>query len=75
MPRIDQDLNTLYAIPGAPPPLARPSGCPFHPRCDQRFDRCGRDLPALLPVGLSRVACHLLDGHQHDGHQHDGKGA
>jgi peptide/nickel transport system ATP-binding protein/oligopeptide transport system ATP-binding protein len=63
VPRIDQDLNTLYAIPGAPPPpLARPSGCPFHPRCDQRFDRCGKDLPALLPVGMSRVACHLLDG-------------
>jgi peptide/nickel transport system ATP-binding protein len=71
VPRIDQDLNTLYAIPGAPPPpLARPGGCPFHPRCDQRFERCDKDLPVLLPVGLSRVACHL-----HDGHQHDRKGA
>ncbi|BBD35307.1 ABC transporter [Aminobacter sp. Y103A] len=71
VPRIDQDLNTLYAIPGAPPPpLARPGGCPFHPRCDQRFERCDKDLPMLLPVGLSRVACHL-----HDGHQHDRKGA
>ncbi len=63
VPRIDQDLGALYAIPGAPPlPLARPAGCPFHPRCDQRFARCEKDLPALLPVGASRVACHLLDG-------------
>jgi peptide/nickel transport system ATP-binding protein len=52
VPRIDQDLSTLYAIPGAPPPpMARPSGCPFHPRCDQRFSRCDKELPVLLPVG------------------------
>lgn len=66
VPRIDQDLHQLYAIPGAPPPpLARPSGCPFHPRCDKRFDRCDKQRPALLPLSMTRVACHL----------HDGKGA
>jgi len=62
VPRIDQDLGKLYAIPGAPPPpLARPSGCPFHPRCSSAFDRCRSELPAVLNVGVERVACHLHD--------------
>jgi len=62
VPRIDQDLHKLYAIPGAPPPpLARPSGCPFHPRCSESFDRCVSELPAVLNVGGERVACHLHD--------------
>jgi len=62
VPRIDQDLGTLYAIPGAPPPpLARPSGCAFHPRCEKRFAPCDREQPALLSIGRTRVACHLHD--------------
>ncbi len=62
VPRIDQDLGQLYAIPGAPPPpFARPSGCAFHPRCSESFARCVRDVPAVLPVGGERVACHLHD--------------
>ncbi|QMV04200.1 ATP-binding cassette domain-containing protein [Devosia sp. D6-9] len=62
VPRIDQDLHKLYAIPGAPPPpLARPSGCPFHPRCSEAFDRCRSELPVVLDVAGERVACHLHD--------------
>ncbi len=63
VPRIDQDHAKLYAIPGAPPPpMNRPNGCTFHPRCDQRFERCSQDVPVMLPVGRTRVACHLHDG-------------
>ncbi len=62
VPRIDQDLQTLYAIPGAPPPpLARPNGCPFNPRCGDAFERCRLELPAVLSLGGERVACHLHD--------------
>ncbi len=62
VPRIDQDLAALYAIPGAPPPpMNRPSGCTFHPRCDQRVQCCALELPATLQVGRTRVACHLHD--------------
>ena len=63
VPRIDQDLDKLYAIPGAPPaPIARPGGCAFHPRCSQSFARCSVELPRLLTVGQgARVACHLHD--------------
>ncbi|WP_254741920.1 ABC transporter ATP-binding protein [Alsobacter ponti] len=60
VPRIDQDLDRLYAIPGAPPPpFARPTGCAFHPRCDAAFAPCLRDVPAVLPVEGGRAACHL----------------
>lgn len=51
--------HELVAIPGAPPsPFARPSGCPFHPRCPRALDVCGTERPALLEGDRgSRVAC------------------
>ena len=64
VPRIDAGDRPLVAIPGSPPtPARRPSGCAFHPRCPQRFDRCETAIPALVGVGQGRrVACHLHDG-------------
>lgn len=62
VPRIDQDFAALYAIPGAPPPpMARPSGCPFHPRCDRNHEPCLHELPLLRETATGRVACHLHD--------------
>jgi peptide/nickel transport system ATP-binding protein len=42
-----------------PDPIHPPSGCPFHPRCQQRFARCDNERPALLADDLGHVACHL----------------
>jgi oligopeptide/dipeptide ABC transporter ATP-binding protein len=48
-----------------PSPMNPPSGCAFHPRCPQAFDRCPKEVPRLQ--GVSRpgppreVACHLYD--------------
>jgi oligopeptide/dipeptide ABC transporter ATP-binding protein len=44
---------------GDPPsPIHRPGGCPFHPRCPIARDRCGKDVPTLLPGPAGgRVAC------------------
>lgn len=45
-----------------PSPSRPPSGCPFHPRCPQAFERCSTEVPAPLPAGDGRTAaCHLLD--------------
>jgi peptide/nickel transport system ATP-binding protein len=43
-----------------PSPIDRPTGCHFHTRCPQAFDRCRGEEPALrqLPDG-PLVACHL----------------
>ena len=41
-------------------PVKRPSGCHFHPRCAQAFDRCRSEAPALLQVQPDHwVSCHL----------------
>lgn len=50
-------------LEGEPPsPFAPPSGCPFHPRCPKRFDRCVVEEARLKPVeGGHLVACHLYD--------------
>jgi len=38
---------------------ALPSGCPFHPRCPQRFDTCETTRPELRLVNGHHAACHL----------------
>ncbi|MEO8627018.1 MAG: ABC transporter ATP-binding protein, partial [Betaproteobacteria bacterium] len=55
----------LAQIDGSMPRLdAIPSGCPFHPRCPQRFERCDRERPPLLAVDDRLTACWLYDsGH------------
>ena len=48
----------LTQIGGTPPDLATPpSGCPFHPRCRQRVERCDQDEPGLEPRGAGLAAC------------------
>jgi oligopeptide/dipeptide ABC transporter ATP-binding protein len=44
-----------------PHPFNRPSGCPFHPRCDDVMpDRCPKAVPVLHSVGQRRaVSCFL----------------
>ena len=59
----DDDGGRGGSIPGAPPRLDQPIvGCPFHPRCDRRFDRCFGERPVLKRVdGAHAAACHLND--------------
>ncbi len=43
-----------------PNPIDPPGGCPFHPRCPERLDRCTREPPpAVEPEAECRVWCHL----------------
>jgi oligopeptide/dipeptide ABC transporter ATP-binding protein len=42
-----------------PSPIARPSGCPFHPRCDRATAECRSEAPSLRPLDTGHaVACH-----------------
>jgi len=64
IPRLDRLNERLSAIPGdIPSPLARPSGCPFHTRCDQaiagRCETTGPDSIRISPTHV--VSCHLHD--------------
>jgi oligopeptide/dipeptide ABC transporter ATP-binding protein len=45
-----------------PSALNPPPGCPFHPRCPLKSDRCVQELPALAAVAPEhRAACHFRD--------------
>ena len=60
MPRIDTpSRQRLAAIPGLPPDLGQlPSGCPFHPRCQQAGDRCRQAYPEVVIASPThRSAC------------------
>jgi oligopeptide transport system ATP-binding protein len=49
IPRWDEArTDHLAAIDGQPPDMLRPpSGCPFHPRCEFRLERCDKEMPPL----------------------------
>jgi peptide/nickel transport system ATP-binding protein len=50
LPQIDGTMPRLTAIP---------TGCPFHPRCADSFDRCRRERPDLMPARETEAACWL----------------
>ncbi len=54
-----QMRQRLSAIPGAVPhPENKPSGCPFHPRCDKADERCRNELPPQLEIESGhKVSC------------------
>jgi oligopeptide/dipeptide ABC transporter ATP-binding protein len=46
-----------------PSPAAPPSGCRFHTRCPEAFDRCAREAPSLVPTANGgRSRCFLAGG-------------
>ena len=46
----------------APSPWNYPTGCRFHPRCPEVFERCDQHTPTLQQRAIDRwVACHLYD--------------
>ncbi|MBM7837344.1 oligopeptide transport system ATP-binding protein [Alkalihalobacillus xiaoxiensis] len=48
MPTLDTENESLNAIAGNPPNIAKlPSGCSFHPRCPWATDACTEKVPAL----------------------------
>ena len=70
LPSLEQK-EAARGIPGLMPSLLnKPTGCPFHPRCPDAFERCKVEEPKLRAVGIStvgtstvgtnrNVACHL----------------
>jgi peptide/nickel transport system ATP-binding protein len=44
-----------------PSPARPPSGCRFHTRCPEVFDRCPREMPALYRIADGASRCFLCD--------------
>lgn len=63
IPRVAGRSGERKPLSGEVPSPARPpSGCRFHPRCPQVFDRCPREAPRLYPVGAGTDAEAVLVG-------------
>jgi peptide/nickel transport system ATP-binding protein len=61
MPTVERKLAAMMPIDGSPPSmLAPPPGCPFHPRCPHRFDRCPLEVPPLTRSGDGHLDACLL---------------
>lgn len=60
VPRMTKTSERLPAIPGSPPTIFnRPSGCPFHPRCQRATEICSEEKPLLRKLEAAHlVACH-----------------
>jgi oligopeptide/dipeptide ABC transporter ATP-binding protein len=56
LPNREKRGQRLYSIPGTVPnPAYKPSGCPFHPRCQHAIQTCREQYPGMCDYG---------DGHQ-----------
>jgi oligopeptide/dipeptide ABC transporter ATP-binding protein len=41
-----------------PSPVNPPQGCVFNTRCWKAQDKCRTEVPQLMTIGKSQVACH-----------------
>jgi len=69
VPGVETSLEDLEEIPGSVPRLIDPpSGCRFHPRCQEKGENCTARTPILKEVGPDhRVACHEVLGPEEEG--------
>ncbi len=60
IPRVAGGPETRKPLSGEVPSPARPpSGCRFHPRCPEAFERCPTQVPSLYPVPHGKSRCFL----------------
>jgi peptide/nickel transport system ATP-binding protein len=64
LPDIEKDVERLKPIKGLmPDPMHLPSGCPFHPRCDNVMPQCSEVVPKQTKIGEGHyVRCLLFEG-------------
>ncbi|MGC5328474.1 ABC transporter ATP-binding protein [Brevibacillus sp. SYSU BS000544] len=57
IPKIEEDLDRLYSIPGnVPIPGSLTVGCRFAPRCEHVTDKCRSHMPKLTEVSEGHLA-------------------
>jgi len=66
LPSLSKRGKHLHSIPGTvPDPAFKPSGCPFHPRCDHAVDDCRKELPPMCDNGDGHLSrCPVLFDHE-----------
>ena len=68
-PTVDDDVETLYNIPGfVPNPVDMPNYCYFRDRCDRCMEKCAGDYPELIKVtDTHSVSCYLYNQMKEEG--------
>jgi len=69
VPGVETSLSDLEEIPGSVPRLINPpTGCRFHPRCEEKGENCSGEVPRLKRVGPDHeVACHKIEVQESEG--------
>ena len=58
-PEAEKTRERILLSGDLPSPINPPSGCVFRTRCWKATEKCKTDVPQLLQVGNSQVACHF----------------
>lgn len=60
---VERERKHIVLSGEVPSPINAPTGCPFHPRCQNAMECCKRERPELRKIGERHfVACHLFNG-------------
>ena len=58
-PRTEKTRERIILSGDLPSPVNPPTGCVFNTRCWKAQDKCRTEVPELLQIGSSQVACHF----------------
>ena len=58
-PRTERTRERIILTGDLPSPINPPSGCVFNTRCWKAQDKCRTEVPQLVQLGASQVACHF----------------
>jgi peptide/nickel transport system ATP-binding protein len=63
LPTLDPDAPKapVRSLGDISSPVHPPSGCRFHPRCAEAFERCPREAPELYATGQGVSRCFLVE--------------
>jgi oligopeptide/dipeptide ABC transporter ATP-binding protein len=53
-----KDYEQIILTGEMPSPLNPPSGCRFHTRCSEAFEKCSKEIPERKTFGTHQVNCH-----------------
>jgi oligopeptide/dipeptide ABC transporter ATP-binding protein len=61
-PRLEAQRKHILLKGEVPSPLFPPSGCTFHPRCEEAFEGCSANPPRMKEIAPGHfVSCHLYE--------------
>ncbi|ABR31232.1 peptide ABC transporter substrate-binding protein [Thermosipho melanesiensis] len=61
-PKVEKSRKKIILSGNVPSPIARPSGCFFHPRCPYKTEKCEKEYPKMYKVSENhQVSCYLVE--------------